>query len=118
MRKIMTGTAATLVAAAVLCTGSPAQSLDGPRAAPGASRFCGTDPVSGLAVWGDRADACAAALEVASAYTKAAAGAPKGPGTVRAGGATWKCQERQGDPNPYQECVDSSDSGRRVILSS
>ncbi|MFF9156888.1 hypothetical protein ACF1AB_32220 [Streptomyces sp. NPDC014846] len=118
MRKIMTGTATTLLAAAVLCTGSPAQALDGTRAAPEASRFCGTDPASGLAVWGDRADACAAALAVASAYTKAAAGTAKGPGTVRAGGVTWKCQERQGDPNPYQECVDASGSGRRVVLSS
>ncbi|KOV72356.1 MULTISPECIES: hypothetical protein [Streptomyces] len=119
MRSIMTGTAAGLLGAAALCLGAPAPSFAGTDAAARSSvAYCGADNASGLAVWADPAESCAAALEVASAYTKAASSRTGAPATIRVGATTWTCQERQGDPNPYQECVDASDSGRRVVLSS
>ncbi|MFB7757745.1 hypothetical protein ACFC18_50620, partial [Streptomyces sp. NPDC056121] len=37
---------------------------------------------------------------------------------VRRAGTTWQCQERPGDPNPYQACVDAQDHTRLVTLSS
>ena len=37
---------------------------------------------------------------------------------VGAAGARWKCGERQGNPDPYQACVEVKGSGRVVTLSS
>nr|WP_285562289.1 hypothetical protein [Streptomyces hygroscopicus] len=86
-------------------------------AAQGASvRYCGVDPASGLGVLAGEGVACGVAMRVAAAYTKVwhgSAGAD-----VQAAGARWKCRERQGDPNPYQACVDVRDRGRVVTLSS
>jgi hypothetical protein len=61
---------------------------------------------------------CGSALQVAAGYTKAWHGRAGTPVEVRTAGAVWKCQERQGDPNPYQECVNETDGGRRITLSS
>ncbi|MBL1105266.1 hypothetical protein JK361_11815 [Streptomyces sp. 5-8] len=80
--------------------------------------FCGTDKASGLAVWAAEKKSCATAVRVAAAYTKVWRGSAGTSVEVRAAGAAWKCRERQGDPNPYQECVDTSDSSRWVRLSS
>ncbi len=119
MRSIMTGTAAGLLGAAALCLWAPAPSFAVTDAAARSSvAYCGADKATGLAVWADPAESCAAALEVASAYTKAASSRAGAPATIRVGATTWTCQERQGDPDPYQECVNASDSGRRVVLTS
>jgi hypothetical protein len=80
--------------------------------------YCGTDPASGLGVLTAGDVDCGAALQVAAGYTKVWHGRAGAPVEVRTAGAVWKCQERQGDPNPYQECVNSADSGGRVTLSS
>ncbi|MFJ4523589.1 hypothetical protein ACIP4Y_21970 [Streptomyces sp. NPDC088810] len=123
MRSIKRSMAAALLGAAALGLWAPALAVAGTGAAgsdtaqPSMS-YCGADRATGLAVSADRTVSCATALQVAGAYTKAASGTGDAPATVRVGGAAWKCQERQGDPNPYQECVDASDSGRRVIVSS
>ncbi|MFF5532885.1 hypothetical protein ACFY71_10410 [Streptomyces cinerochromogenes] len=118
MRSIARGTAAALAGVAVLCLWAPAQAVAGPDAARSSAAYCGPDKATGLAVWADPADSCATALQVASAYAKARSGTARVPVTVRTDGGTWTCQERQGDPNPYQECVDTGGSGRRVVLSS
>ncbi|MEV5148566.1 hypothetical protein [Streptomyces sp. NPDC052727] len=118
MRSITTGTAAVLGAAA-LCLWAPAPSFAGADAAARASvTYCGADKATGLAVFADPAESCTAALEVASAYTKSASSRSGAPATIRVGATAWTCQERQGDPNPYRECVSTSDSGRRVVLTS
>ncbi|MFV0132089.1 hypothetical protein ACLGIH_02275 [Streptomyces sp. HMX87] len=89
---------------------------DSAAAAPG--RVCGTDGASGLAVSADRTTSCATALQVAGAYTQKARGATGSKVTVQVGGTAWNCQERQGSPNPYQQCVSTADSGRWVTLTS
>ncbi|AEY85979.1 hypothetical protein SHJG_0702 [Streptomyces hygroscopicus subsp. jinggangensis 5008] len=122
MRSIMTGTAAGLLGAAALSLGAPAPSFAGTDAAARSSvTYCGVDKATGLAVWAEPAGSCAAALEVASAYTKAASSKAGAPATILVGATTWTCQEHQGDPNPYQECVTSDSGGRaggRVVLTS
>lgn len=118
IRSVGRVTAAALAGAAVLCLWAAAQAVAGPDAARSSAAYCGPDKATGLAVWADPADSCATALQVASAYAKARSGTARAPVTVRTGDGTWTCQERQGDPNPYQECVDTGDSGRRVFLSS
>ncbi|BCM65193.1 MULTISPECIES: hypothetical protein [Streptomyces] len=126
MHSITRGLTAGLLGAAALCLPAPAHAVAGTdadpppaaHAAPPSGAYCGPDKATGLAVWADRTESCATALEVASAYTKAATRTAEASATVRVGGTTWMCQERQGDPNPYRECVATSDSGRRVVLSS
>ncbi|MEW2618764.1 hypothetical protein [Streptomyces sp. NPDC048106] len=80
------------------------------------ARYCGADPATGLGVLAGQGVACGAAMQVAAAYTKVWQGTSGA--EVQAAGARWKCGERQGDPNPYQLCVDVRDSGRAVTLSS
>ncbi|MFG2632859.1 hypothetical protein ACGFX8_02530 [Streptomyces sp. NPDC048362] len=121
MRAIRMKMATVLLGAAAAGLAVPAQSFAGtgtdagpaPKAA-----YCGADQASGLAVWGTGKVPCATALQAAAAYTKASRDKADGVGEVRAAGVTWKCAERQGDPNPYAECVDAGDPGRVVVLSS
>ncbi|GAA2734084.1 hypothetical protein [Streptomyces nogalater] len=79
---------------------------------------CGTDGSTGLAVSAGSAGDCALALRVADAYTKAGLREGGAVTVVRADGSVWRCQERQGDPNPYQECVDATDTARHITLTS
>ncbi|MFI9242039.1 hypothetical protein ACIGXF_05505 [Streptomyces sp. NPDC053086] len=124
MHSTRTRTAAGLLGALALCLTVPAPAFADTGA--GADRaperkpvaYCGTDKATGLAVWAAEKGSCATALEVAAAYTKVSNGSAAAPVEVRAAGTAWKCRERQGDPNPYQECVSTSDSGRWVRLSS
>ncbi|MFC5828859.1 hypothetical protein [Nonomuraea insulae] len=51
----------------------------------------------------DRKTACATGRQVADAY--AAQGFSEKLVTVSAGSEEWTCQEKQGGPNTYQECV-------------
>ncbi|MFH8340352.1 hypothetical protein [Streptomyces sp. AM6-12] len=81
------------------------------------TRYCGADPASGLGVLASEPVTCGAALQVAAAYTKVWHGAAAG-AQVRAAGARWACGERQGNPDPYQVCVEVRDGGRVVTLSS
>ncbi|MES4891363.1 hypothetical protein [Streptomyces sp. NPDC096012] len=117
MRSIRMRTAAVLLGTAALGLAAPAQSFAGSGTASKAA-YCGTDQSSGLAVSATGNVACATALQAAAAYTKVWQGKAGKPLQVRAGDATWECQERQGDPNPYQACVDSQDKTRLVTLSS
>ncbi|MFH9400675.1 hypothetical protein ACH4JS_12920 [Streptomyces sp. NPDC017638] len=80
--------------------------------------LCGTDGATGLAVSAGSAADCAVALRVAGAYTKAGTRGSGAVTTVDADGTVWRCQERQGDPNPYQECVDTTDETRHITLTS
>ncbi|WP_251093547.1 hypothetical protein [Streptomyces sp. Caat 7-52] len=106
---------AQALAAPVQAFAAPSHAFAGPDRKPA---FCGTDKASGLAVWAAEKKSCATAVRVAAAYTKVWRGSAGASVEVRAAGAAWKCRERQGDPNPYQECVDTSDSSRWVRLSS
>ncbi|MFI9586616.1 hypothetical protein ACIHCQ_33390 [Streptomyces sp. NPDC052236] len=75
----------------------------------------------GLAVFAVTAkgkSACPTAQKVATAYGRAVAANRAQPVTVYVGRTAWKCQERQGDPNPYGECVSLDTPGEKVRLSS
>ncbi|MFG2608333.1 hypothetical protein ACGFT2_33000 [Streptomyces sp. NPDC048514] len=117
MHSIKMRTAAVLMGTAALCLAAPAQSFADSGTAP-KSAYCGTDRSSGLAVSASGSVPCAAALQAAAAYTKVWQGRAGRPVEVRAAGVTWECRERQGDPDPYQACVDSKDHTRLVTLSS
>ncbi|MFD7626735.1 hypothetical protein ACFV7Q_11995 [Streptomyces sp. NPDC059851] len=130
MRSAQLGTAAAslLAVAAVLWPAVPA-AAPAPIPAPGWASahgtlapvplvVCGTDATTGLGVSAERAGSCAVALRVAAAYTRTLSRTRGAPTEVRAAGATWVCRERQGDPHPYQECLDTGHSGRRVTLTS
>ncbi|MFI9251466.1 hypothetical protein [Streptomyces sp. NPDC053069] len=118
MHATRTRTIAALLAAAAFCLAVPAQTSAGTGAPRTPTPFCGTDRASGLGVSATENVPCAGALRAAAAYTKVWHGTKGAPVEVRAAGATWKCQERQGDPNPYQQCVDTQDDTRMVLLSS
>lgn len=118
MHSMRIAMAAGLMGAAALCFATPAQTSAGEGVTLAPTKVCGTDKVSGLGVSAGPTESCAVALQVAAAYTKVWQDTAGAPAKVAAGGTTWSCQERQGDPNPYQECVDTRDSSRRVTLSS
>ncbi|MES9525781.1 hypothetical protein [Streptomyces capoamus] len=118
MRWITRSTAAALLGAAAAVLWAPAHAVAGTGAAEPSVAYCGADRATGLAVSADGSVPCATALQVVDAYTKAASGTGDRRATVRVDGTAWTCMERQGDPNPYQECVDAGDSGRRIIVSS
>ncbi|MBL1082341.1 hypothetical protein JK359_10150 [Streptomyces actinomycinicus] len=105
-----------IAGAAALCLALPAQvSAD---TGPPVNGHCGTDQASGLGVSAGKNVPCATALQVAAAYTGGRPGTADAPVPVRAAGSVWKCHEEQGDPNPYQRCVDTQDDTRLVMLSS
>lgn len=113
------GTVAVLLAAAALCLSVPAQAFAGFGTNDHkASAYCGTDKASGLGVSTSENVPCAAALQVAAAYTKTRHNVSSTTVVLRAAGSTWKCQERQGHPNPYRVCVDTRYSTRLIMLSS
>ncbi|MEU5897268.1 MULTISPECIES: DUF4232 domain-containing protein [Streptomyces] len=60
--------------------------------------------------------ACPTAHKVADAYGKALDAKKKPPVTVTVNGAAWKCDEKQGKVNPYQECVSTKERGEKVQL--
>ncbi|WP_317443560.1 hypothetical protein [Streptomyces collinus] len=119
MRSNKVNTAAGLVGAVVLgLSGAVPTAVAAPDGAARAVRFCGVDRTTGLGVSAGRDVPCAAALGVAAAYTRVWQRAGGVPVDVHTDGATWTCRERRGDPNPYQECLDVNDGGRRVLLTS
>lgn len=115
-----TAVAAGLVGVAVLAFSAPtavsAFADKSVAVAVAPSVVCGTDPTTGLAVWAGKTAPCSTAMQVAAAYTRVwNTGLVV---TVRVEGSEWRCQERQGDPNPYKECVNTTDNGQRVTLTS
>ena len=110
-------TAVGLLGATALCLSAPVQAF-ADAGGTQKSAYCGTDKASGLAVSAIGKVPCATASQVAAAYTKVWTDRTNAPLVVRAAGTTWKCQERQGGPDPYQQCVDTRDPGRQVTLSS
>ncbi|MFD6157569.1 hypothetical protein ACFWF7_36570 [Nocardia sp. NPDC060256] len=62
--------------------------------------------------------ACVTAMAVADAYQNA----PKKPGDtfvqVTANSTAWACDQRQGNPNPYIECMNQQDTRERLQLAS
>ncbi|KAA8877358.1 hypothetical protein F3087_44435 [Nocardia colli] len=93
--------------------------LQAPSAEPVAIS-CGTG-VFGLAVFAvttKGSAACATAIAVTNAYGEQPATARRDVLTVTVEGGSWTCQERQGQVNPYQECVSKADPAEKVRLSS
>ncbi|MFI1677815.1 DUF4232 domain-containing protein [Streptomyces sp. NPDC020607] len=60
--------------------------------------------------------ACPTAQKVTDAYGKALDAKKKPPVTVTVNGSAWKCDEKQGEVNPYQECVSTKEQGEKVQL--
>ncbi|WP_333779241.1 hypothetical protein [Streptomyces sp. IBSBF 3136] len=118
MRSNKVNVAAGLVGAVVLGLSGAVPAVAVPDGAARAVRFCGVDRATGLGVSAGRDVPCAAALGVAAAYTGVWQRAGGASVEVHAGGSTWACRERQGDPDPYQECLDAGHGGRRVLLTS
>ncbi|GGU73439.1 hypothetical protein GCM10010260_01450 [Streptomyces filipinensis] len=118
MRSTRMRTAVGLLGAAAFCLAVPAQPSADTGAPPKSSPYCGTDRATGLGVSARGNVSCATALQVAAAYTEVWRGTAGAPVQVRAAGAVWKCRERQGDPDPYQQCADTRDDTRLVTLTS
>lgn len=59
---------------------------------------------------------CARALEITDAFGKALDAGSKPPVTVTVDGAAWRCQERQGGINPYEECAYTANPAQTVRL--
>ncbi|MRH89420.1 hypothetical protein GFY24_18535 [Nocardia sp. SYP-A9097] len=79
---------------------------------------CGTGP-GGLAVvtyTTKGADFCPTALLVATTYTQERAKKTGGDFAIQVADMRWVCGERQGDPNPYQECASQNESADKVRL--
>lgn len=116
MRSFRDALRAGLAVIAVLGVSAPAALSAAGSAAAAPGKYCGSDSVHGLAVFGSGTTSCPTALDVANAYQ--ARGSDGSPVTVRVGGTPWRCQERQGDPNPVHRCVATTDSNRWVELTS
>ncbi|QLY33367.1 hypothetical protein [Nocardia huaxiensis] len=79
---------------------------------------CGTGPW-GLAVVVATAkgnEYCPTATAVAAAYAADRDKQPDGDIAVTVDNMRWVCGERQGDPNPYQECASQNESADRIRL--
>ncbi|MVU83396.1 hypothetical protein GPX89_39935 [Nocardia sp. ET3-3] len=79
---------------------------------------CGTGPW-GLAVVASTAhgdDFCPTAISVVNAYAGQRAKQSTGDIAVEVDTIRWVCGERQGSPNPYQECSSQNESADKVRL--
>ncbi|MFB7214764.1 hypothetical protein [Streptomyces sp. NPDC056255] len=110
--------AAGAIGIAVLTLTTPAAAAMGENTNEAAGVICGTDRASGLAVATARARDCVTALQVARAFTRTWNSGGEGATTVHAAGSTWHCREQPGTLNPYQECVETSRTGRWITLTS
>ncbi|WP_433659802.1 hypothetical protein ACQPW1_45145 [Nocardia sp. CA-128927] len=90
------------------------QSSPGPAA--DAPVDCGSRGLEIFAFTTKGTGACTTAIEVTINYEKK----PAAPGTtvtfVVGDGSTWTCQQRQGQVNPYIECVDKNHPAEKVRL--
>ncbi|MFI7320763.1 DUF4232 domain-containing protein [Streptomyces venezuelae] len=69
-----------------------------------------------VAITSQGQSACPTALKVRDAWAKAPDAEKGKPKTVTVDGTDWKCREKQGDPNPYQECVNTKEPTEKVQL--
>ncbi|MFI1919933.1 hypothetical protein [Nocardia sp. NPDC020380] len=79
---------------------------------------CGTGPW-GLAVVASTVkgnDYCPTAMAVVNAYAEQRAKQPDGDVAVVVADIRWVCGERQGDPNPVQQCASQNESAEKVRL--
>ncbi|MEV6769849.1 hypothetical protein AB0N05_14605 [Nocardia sp. NPDC051030] len=79
---------------------------------------CGAGPW-GLAIVAGTAkgnDFCPTASEVVNAYAAERAKQSNGDIAVTVADIRWVCGERQGNPNPYQECASQNESAEQIRL--
>lgn len=76
----------------------------------------GWNNLSVRAVTSHGKDACPVALKVSTAYGKAVEAKKAEPITITVNDTGWKCQQKQGDPNPYTECVNTKEPAEKVQL--
>ncbi|WP_069166489.1 hypothetical protein [Nocardia altamirensis] len=82
--------------------------------------YCGSG-TKGLAVFVSAPDgvgACAKAMAVTNAYGEQDNWSESKAVTVTVDGTPWSCQQKSGNPNPYQECVNQHDPREKARLSS
>ncbi|MFC9293755.1 hypothetical protein ACFTWH_06840 [Streptomyces sp. NPDC057011] len=86
----------------------------------GPNAYCGTGSEGGLAVHTKDKGLCSTALKVAKAFDTASRKNPgsEKPVIVRVNGDPWKCESREGHPNPYIECINQNDPGSKFELNS
>ncbi|MBT2466937.1 hypothetical protein J7E97_03390 [Streptomyces sp. ISL-66] len=89
-----------------------------PSAAPWT--YCGVERGGGLAVHAKGKPACPTALKVAQEFYRASRRDPatERPVTVKVDGVPWKCESREGSPNPYIACVNQNDRSNEFQLNS
>ncbi|MET9946555.1 hypothetical protein [Streptomyces sp. NPDC006341] len=81
--------------------------------------YCGVGWDGGLAVHVREKSACPTALKVAKAFYAASQKTPETvPVTVRVDGVPWKCESREGSPNPYIACVNQNNRSEQFQLNS
>ncbi|MEU7280899.1 hypothetical protein AB0A69_19235 [Streptomyces sp. NPDC045431] len=126
MRSMRAAAVALAGGATLLALTAAPSSAAAPTVDPGAATKavnCGTgwNGLSVVAVTTKGSSACGTAHRVANAYGDAVQAKHHG-GTgrkvvvVHVDDARWKCRERQGDPNPYTECVNLKDRAEKVQL--
>ncbi|MFI6869207.1 hypothetical protein [Nocardia sp. NPDC050406] len=106
--------------AADTTTAAPTSAKPAPAVLPGEPVDCGTGP-NGLAVIAHTTkgvDFCSHAVAVVDAYAAQREKQPDGDIAVTVDNMRWVCGERQGDPNPYQECASQNESADIVRLAS
>ncbi|WP_306359067.1 hypothetical protein [Nocardia sp. CC227C] len=85
---------------------------------PGEPVQCGTGPwgLSVVLYTTKGADFCAMALDVVNEYAAQRDTRPDGDIAVTVDNIRWVCGERQGDPNPYQQCGSQNESADQIRL--
>ncbi|MBF6177463.1 hypothetical protein [Nocardia otitidiscaviarum] len=85
---------------------------------PGEPVQCGTGPwgLSVVVYTTKGPDFCAMALDVVNEYAAQRDSQPEGDIAVTVDNIRWVCAERQGDPNPYQECGSQNESADQIHL--
>ncbi|MEV6068923.1 hypothetical protein AB0L82_20430 [Nocardia sp. NPDC052001] len=79
---------------------------------------CGSGP-NGLAVvtfTTKGADFCPTALSVATSYVQERTKKSEGDVAIEVADMRWVCGERQGDPNPFEECASQNESADKVRM--
>lgn len=86
----------------------------------GTSVYCGTQWGGGLAVHAPSKSVCPTALKVAKAFYVASqkTSVDERPVTVTVDRVPWKCESRDGTPNPHIACVNQNDRSQQFQLNS
>ncbi|MET9801404.1 hypothetical protein [Streptomyces sp. NPDC006368] len=114
----LAGSATLLALAAAPSGAATAAATPANPSGPVESVLCGSgwNGLSVVALTTKGSTACGTAHRVADAYGKAVEVKYRKVVTLHVDDARWKCRERQGDPNPYTECVNLKDRGEKVQL--